>query len=73
MIRVIAPTILLVLVISPTRADEPKPQTEQELLTALKKLAEPPTKKELLGLDVDEQREFMKERAKTALKLLGAG
>jgi thiol-disulfide isomerase/thioredoxin len=51
-------------------ADEPKKHTEGELLAELKKLAAPPTKKDVRDLDPDEVRELLKERARTALKIV---
>ncbi len=50
-------------------ADEPKGRTEQELLAELKKLAAPPERTQLKGLDADEVRDFYKERAENALRL----
>jgi thiol-disulfide isomerase/thioredoxin len=64
-------TALLALAAVPATADDPKPSTEQGLLAQLKTLAAPPTKREVYGLDADELRDFRKERAKSALKVLG--
>src|SRR5262245_10465031 len=50
-------------------ADEPKGRSEQELLAELKKLAAPPERSELRGLDADDVRDFYKGRAETALRL----
>jgi len=69
MSRWLAATMLFV-VVAPAAADDPKTTTEQELLAQLKKLAAPPAKKDLRGLDADEVRAFKKERARTALKLV---
>jgi len=64
-------TTLVFTLAVPARADEPKARTEQELLTALKDLAAPPSQKELRGLDADEVRDLRKERARSALQALG--
>src|SRR5262249_19320963 len=55
----------------PLTADDPKKSTEQELLVQLTKLAAPPARKEVRGLDADELRAFQTNRAKAALKLVG--
>jgi thiol-disulfide isomerase/thioredoxin len=62
--------LILLLALAPTTAitEEPKKQTEQELLAELQKLAATPEKKDLRGLDAEEVREFMITRARSALK-----
>jgi thiol-disulfide isomerase/thioredoxin len=69
--RRLALTMLLTLAAVPAVADEPKKRTEQELLAELKKLATPPARKETRGLDADQVRALLKERARSALKVVG--
>jgi thiol-disulfide isomerase/thioredoxin len=66
----LALTTLLALAVAPTAADEPKGRGERELLAELKKFAAPPARKEVRGLDADEVRALLKERARSALKLV---
>ncbi len=66
--RWLALTLVLALTPTTATADEPKKQSEKELLAELQKLAAPPEKKELRGLDADEVRELMISRARSALK-----
>ena len=69
--RWLAVTTLLALAAAPAAADEPKKGTEQELLARLKRLAAPPSKREVRGLDTDEVRALLADRAKEALKIVG--
>src|SRR5262245_44782934 len=71
MTRWLALTTLLALAVAPLTADDPKKSTEQELLAQLTKLAAPPARREVRGLDADELRAFQTNRAKAALKLVG--
>jgi thiol-disulfide isomerase/thioredoxin len=68
--RWLVATILLFGLASPALAGE-EARTEQGLLTRLKDLAAPPSRKDLRGLDADEVRDFRKGRARSALKTLG--